>query len=229
MHLWERYAPLASDTDNVRLLFDENGVGIELRIDAPGELARYVVEHYGTMLITQLRRGTGQTVLPVLTTFIHSRPSYYQQYTQKFGNRIEFDCRSNCFYFDDRSLSLPMQTRHHGMLELLTQELDRRITVHYKFSGWSAKVAEHTRQTLARGDTPNLDNLAKVLHQTPRTLRRRLKEQDTNFRQLLDQIRAELELHLELQGESLTEISVQLGYSDLTAYLHARSRWRVRK
>ncbi|MNR34057.1 Helix-turn-helix domain protein [compost metagenome] len=122
-----------------------------------------------------------------------------------------------------------MQTRHHGMLELLTQELDRRITVHYKFSGWSAKVAEHTRQTLARGDTPNLDNLAKVLHQTPRTLRRRLKEQDTNFRQLLDQIRAELELHLELQGESLTEISVQLGYSDLTAYLHARSRWRVRK
>jgi hypothetical protein len=36
-------------------------------------------------------------------------------------------------------------------------------------------------------------------------------------------------MHLELQGESLTEIAAQLGYSDLTAYLHARSRWRDMK
>ena len=229
MKLWARYARLAADTDTVRLLNDENGVGIELCVDPPSELARYVIEHYGAMSIAQLRRGTGQQVQPVLARFTHSRPSYYKQYTQWFGGRVEFDCPINCFYFDARSLSLPMQTRHHGMLELLTQELDRRIAVHRNFSGWSAKVAEGARRSLARGETPNLDNLAKALHQTPRTLRRRLEEEGTTFRQLLDQIRAELELHLELQGESLTEIAAQLGYSDLTAYLHARSRWRDRK
>ncbi len=229
MHLWARYAPLASDTDNVRLVNDENGVGVELNVDAPGELARYVVEHYGVMSIAQLRRGTGHNVQPILAKFTHSRPSYYKQYTEWFGDRVEFDCSINCFYFHARSLSLPMQTRHHGMLELLTQELDRRIAAHRNFSGWSAKVAEGARRSLARRETPNLDNLAKSLHQTPRTLRRRLEEQGTTFRQLLDQIRAELEMHLELQGESLTEIAAQLGYSDLTAYLHARSRWRDMK
>ncbi|WP_454876545.1 AraC family transcriptional regulator ligand-binding domain-containing protein [Pseudomonas farris] len=229
MHLWARYAPLASDTDNVRLVNDENGVGIELCVDAPGELARYVIEHYGVMSIAQLRRGTGQEVQPILAKFMHSRPSYYKQYTQWFGDRIEFDCPVNRFYFHAQSLGLPMQTRHHGMLELLTQELDRRIAAHRNFSGWSAKVAEGARRSLARGETPNLDDLAKALHQTPRTLRRRLEEQGTTFRQLLDQVRAELELHLELQGESLTEIAAQLGYSDLTAYLHARSRWRDAK
>lgn len=229
MKLWARYARLASDMDTVLLLNDENGIGIELRVDAPSELMRYVVEHYGAMSIAQLQRGTGQQVQPILARFTHARPSYYKQYTQWFGSRIEFDCAVNSLYFDARSLSLPMQTRHHGMLELLTQELDRRISVHRSFSGWSAKVAEGARRSLSRGETPNLEDLAKALYHTPRTLRRRLEEEGTNFRQLLDQIRAELELYLELQGESLAEIATQLGYGDLTAYLHARNRWRNRQ
>lgn len=73
---------------------------------------------------------------------------------------------------------------------------------------------------------PTLVDLAHAMHQTPRTLRRRLDEQGTTFRQLLDHVRAELELHLEMQGESLMAIATQLGYSDTAAYLHARGRWR---
>lgn len=71
-----------------------------------------------------------------------------------------------------------------------------------------------------------LVDLSEQLHQTPRTLRRRLQEQGTTFRQLLDDVRAELELHLEMQGEPLTEISELMGYSDPTVYLHAQGRWR---
>lgn len=226
MENWARYAPLASDTDSVRLVNDENGFGVELFVDAPTDLCRYVTEHYGVMSIALLQRGTGSEVRPVRAKFTHPRPSYYKQYAQWFGECIEFSCASNCFYFDAQSLDLPMQTRHHGMLELLTQELDRRIAVHRNFTGWAAKVAAGARRALSLGETPNLDDLAQALHQTPRTLRRRLEEQGTTFRGLLDQVRAELELHLELQGASRSEIASQLGYSDLTAYFHARSRWR---
>jgi len=227
LRLWARYAPLASDTDDVRLVRDEHGTGIELRVDAPGELAQYVVEHYGVMCIAQLRRGTGENVQPTLAKFAHPRPSYYRQYTQWFGDRVEFECPVNCLYFQPRYLNLPMQTRHHGILELLTHELDRRIAAYRNFTGLSAKVAECMRRCLARSETPNLRNTSELLHQTPRTLRRRLQEQGTTFRQLLDDVRAELELHLEMQGEPLAKISALLGYSDPTAYLHARNRWRV--
>lgn len=64
------------------------------------------------------------------------------------------------------------------------------------------------------------------MHQTPRPLRRRLQAQGTAFRQLLDDVRTELELHLEMQGEPLTNIAAPSGYSDPTAYLHAHGRWR---
>ncbi|MET1079663.1 MAG: AraC family transcriptional regulator ligand-binding domain-containing protein [Pseudomonas sp.] len=222
---WARYAPLGGDTDSLRLLDDQHGLGVELCVDAPAELARYVTEHYGVMSLTQLRLGTGQQVRPVLAQFAHGRPVYYKDYGQWFGERIEFGCPHNRLYFDAASLALPLQTRHAAMLELLTAELDRRMAQHRQFSGWAAKVALMTRRALARGETPNLENLAEALHQSPRTLRRRLEDQDTSFRQVLDQVRAELELHLELQGESRTVIASQLGYNDLAAYLHARKRW----
>ncbi|MNN66685.1 hypothetical protein D3C81_1822760 [compost metagenome] len=61
---------------------------------------------------------------------------------------------------------------------------------------------------------------------TPRTLRRRLQEQDLGYRQILAAVRTELEQHLELQGLSREQIAEQLGYADSTVYLRARKRWR---
>lgn len=227
MAFWVRYAPLGSDTDRVQRVTDARGSGVEIHIDTSAELSRYLIEHYGVMSITQLRRGTGLAVRPVLACFSHSRPDYHAQYQHWFGDRIEFDCRANRFYFDPQSLQLPLQTRHAGMLDLLSEELDRRVALHQRLSGWAAKVARACRQALAAGHPVTLESLCAHLHQTPRTLRRRLAEQGLSFRQLLDQTRAELEMHLELQGESRTQIALQLGYSDQAAYLHARKRWHT--
>lgn len=93
-------------------------------------------------------------VKPILAQFAHSRPSYHTEYVQWFGEHLEFDCPANRFYFHDQTATLPMQTRHHGMLELLTQELDRRISAHRHFTGWSATVAESVWRALGRNEVP---------------------------------------------------------------------------
>lgn len=226
MAFWVRYAPLGSDTDRVQWVADARGAGVEVHIDTSLELGRYLIEHYGVMSISQLRRGTGVAVRPVLACFSHPRPAYHAHYPHWFGERIEFDCPANRFYFDPHSLQLPLQTRHAGMLELLSEELDRRVALHRRLSGWAGKVAAACRQALAGGQSPTLESLCAHLHQTPRTLRRRLEEQGLSFRELLDQTRAEVEMHLELQGESRAQIALQLGYNDQAAYLHARKRWK---
>jgi AraC-like DNA-binding protein len=228
MEHWARFAKLASDTDSGRLIRDKEGAGVELTVDAPPVLARYLTEHYGVMSITQLRCNTGQLITPVLVQFSHSRPSYYRYYTQWFGERIEYNCEKTRLYYDPSCLTLPLITRHSGMLDLLTSELDRRIATYQRFSSWGAKVAGCTRQALSRGVAPSLEDIAEALFQSSRTLRRRLDEEGTTFRELVDQVRSETELYLELNGASRTEISTQLGYSDLAAYLHARKRWAIK-
>ena len=71
---WVRYAPLAADTDTFRLLEEGDSVAVELVIDAPEPLSRYLLEHYCVMAVTQLRRGTGSAVVPVRACFAHARP-----------------------------------------------------------------------------------------------------------------------------------------------------------
>ena len=107
------------------------------------------------------------------------------------------------------------------------QQIEPMLSVaqQQRFGGIAGKLAELARQQMLDGETPALEPLASALHQTPRTVRRRLQEQGLTFRQLLDTVRAELDNYLELQGLSRAQIAEQLGYSDTPAYLNARKRW----
>ncbi|PTQ66928.1 AraC-like DNA-binding protein [Pseudomonas sp. GV071] len=224
---WARYAGLASDMDAVSIIEDAHGIGVELNIDAPINLVRYLTEHYFVMALTVCGQGSGQTVQPARVQLAYPKPSYASQYAERFGSNISFDCAHTRLYLDAATLQLPMRNRHAGMLAVLTQELDRCIARQQRLAGWSAKVAQSIRHSFARGQAPTLDSQAELLHQSPRTLRRRLDDEGMSFRQLLDLVRADIEQYLELQGESRADIAGQLGYSDLTAYLHARKRWRT--
>lgn len=225
IHCWVRYAPLAADTDAFHLFEEDDLAIVELSIDAPEPLSRYLLEHYSVMAVTQLRRGTGRALVPVRACFSHARPDYHAQYAPWFGERVEFDCTHSRLYFDADTLALPLLGRHAGLVEVLTAELDRRLARLRQLSGWAARAAGIARRMLERGEVPVLESVAIQLHQSPRTLRRRLGEQGMGFRELLDQVREELEQHLELQGESRTRIAERLGYGDLAAYLNARKRW----
>ncbi|SFW47639.1 MULTISPECIES: AraC family transcriptional regulator ligand-binding domain-containing protein [Pseudomonas] len=226
MENWARYAGLASDMDMVSILEDANGIGVELNIDAPINLVRYLTEHYFVMALTVCIQGSGHTIVPACVQLAYAKPAYYSQYSAFFGSNVSFECARTRMYLDSASLSLPMHNRHPGILSVLKQELDRCIARQKRLAGWSAKVAHSIRHNLAHGQVPTLDNQAELLHQSPRTLRRRLEHEGISFRQLLDLVRADIEQYLELQGESRADIAEQLGYSDLTAYLHARKRWR---
>ncbi|AWY38965.1 AraC family transcriptional regulator [Pseudomonas putida] len=227
IRFWARYAKLASDMDNVVLVEEGNCLGVELRIDAPASLVRYVVEHYSVMSLSALRIGAGICLVPQRACFMHPRPAYHGQYAQWFGDNVQFDCEHNRLYFTRSSLQVQLQTHHAGMQEVLRQELDRRLSQQHQLSGWAGRVAQGIRQNLISGQVPSIETQAQELHQSARTLRRRLEEEGMTFRYLLDRVRAELEQYLELQGNSRTQIATQLGYSDLAAYVHARKRWRT--
>lgn len=85
IRFWARYATLASDMDTVVLVEDGDCLGVELRIDAPASLVRYVVEHYSVMSLSVLRIGANIHLVPQRACFAHPRPAYHGQYTQWNG------------------------------------------------------------------------------------------------------------------------------------------------
>ncbi|WP_353389424.1 AraC family transcriptional regulator ligand-binding domain-containing protein [Halopseudomonas sabulinigri] len=222
---WVRYASLASAMDSVSYVEEGEHLVVRISVEVPPALERYLVEHYMSMAMTQLRAASGQHWLPERASFRHVRPDYAEEYVAFFGEHLRFSAEANQLWFAKNTLELPMPGRNQALFETVCAELDRRLAQQQRFGGVTGKVAELARQQLLQGDTPTLEQLAGSLHQTPRTLRRRLQEQGLTFRQLLDTVRAELDDYLQMQGLTRAQIAEQLGYSDTAAYLHARKRW----
>jgi len=71
-----------------------------------------------------------------------------------------------------------------------------------------------------------LDRLAASFGLTERTLRRRLVDEGAPFRALLDQVRRDLCDLYRFEGRrSMSEIAELLGYSELSAFTRAHTRW----
>lgn len=73
---------------------------------------------------------------------------------------------------------------------------------------------------------PSLQMVARLFHLTPRTLHRRLIEEGTSFKLVLEEVRHMLALeHLKSGRLSIQEIAFLLGYSDVANFRRAFKRW----
>lgn len=73
---------------------------------------------------------------------------------------------------------------------------------------------------------PSLQVTARLFHMTPRTLHRRLLDEGTSYRELLEEVRHTLAVeHVKSGRFTIEEIAYTLGYSDLANFRRAFKRW----
>jgi AraC-like DNA-binding protein len=147
-----------------------------------------------------------------------------QKYSQTFGCPIFFEQPENKFLFDgtwlDRTPKLGSEVTYSSMVSLCEDLLEE---LHLS-AGLTGEVRQALLVNLAR--PTSLEAIAGHLNMTARTLRRRLHEQNTSYRQLLD----ELMMHMAIKYFRDTTLTVEdvahsLGYSDAANFRHAFRRW----
>lgn len=90
-------------------------------------------------------------------------------------------------------------------------------------------VTEAVRNLLVRnpGTIPDQIGVAGELFVSPRTLSRRLNEEGTSFRALLDEVRRtraeELLTHTDMTTE---QVAAHLGYAEAASFIRAFRRWK---
>ncbi|MCH9735042.1 MAG: AraC family transcriptional regulator [Actinomycetia bacterium] len=87
-------------------------------------------------------------------------------------------------------------------------------------------VAGQVRSRLRHqpGELPSMQTVADELHIDPRTLRRRLADEGTSFRALLDEVRRGLAIELLEEGTPVAQIAKRLGYAETGNFTHAFKR-----
>jgi AraC-like DNA-binding protein len=80
--------------------------------------------------------------------------------------------------------------------------------------------------TQLAGGEVGLGALARAMHMSERTLRRRLAERGTSYQTLLDELRSTQARKLVGSGgEPVDQIAQRLGFSDTSSFFHAFKRW----
>ncbi|TDG13642.1 AraC family transcriptional regulator [Seongchinamella unica] len=155
----------------------------------------------------------------------HDGKGRKQAYRDHFGcASVEFGAADARFYFSAELLDAPLprgdpDSRRH--LQQQCQLLIAKLTAHGSF------IDEVRLLMLARpGYFPNIEYVAERMGMSTRTLRRKLKNEGSTFRDLLDEIR--YGLAREYLGNTrlpIDEISSLLGYTEAANFSHAFKRW----
>ncbi len=127
--------------------------------------------------------------------------------------------------FDASELTRPVATGDARALALAEELCRRVVSLRRARHGFAQDVRVLITQRLTDG-APMASTCAE-LGLSERTLRRRLAEQATSYRQLLDEVRSALATELLATRSSLPldVIASRLGYSSSTAFIHAHRRW----
>jgi AraC-like DNA-binding protein len=208
-----------------------------IRLDVDGDWARLTVDdsslwdpdHFlvESLLVIWHRLGSwliGQRVRIEEATFTYPEPSHASEYELLFPCRREFSRPVTCLRFHSRYLHMPLLQDERTLKHFLQHSPADLLA---RPDGGDSLVSQ-IRRLLGRdcNHWPDLDNVARQLNTSPQTLRRRLREQDSSFQELKDNLRRDLAIyHLGRNELAIQDIAEQLGFSEPSAFHRAFKKW----
>ena len=177
-------------------------------------------------LLAVLRELAGVEIVPAAIHFPYRSPSSdLTTFRSFFGGELLFDQPDIALVFKNQTLRLPVRTADPALGTYLDQLAENVVETLAPGGSMSDKV-ERALWAEIKDGRPQLDSVAKALAMSPRTLQRRLREEETSFAELLDRFRHEMSLQLLGDRElAIYEIAYLLGYSEPSTFYRAFRRW----
>lgn len=152
-------------------------------------------------------------------------PAHRQRYEQLARARCRFAVGGLAglrIRFPVSLLEAPLSLADAGALKVA----ESRCVATFRNVIASGQVAAWVRMMLreANGGLPSLDELAHTLNLSPRTLDRHLKAEGAGFRQLVAEVIVERARTLLAQGQPVTTVALELGYTDASNFARAFRR-----
>ncbi|RME58564.1 AraC family transcriptional regulator [Candidatus Parcubacteria bacterium] len=220
-----RYQRLIHEATN--LTFEERPDGGILQHALPDgrSVPRHPAEFLVTLWVRFGRLVAGQDWIPRLICFAHPAPDDTSEHTRVFRSQIRFSSGRTAMYIPDEILDIHNPRVDENLLTLL----DRYAEGLLKKLPQTASTAERLRlwlhQVLSDG-VPTTAEAARALNLSVRTLHRRLRDEGTSFRELLDQLRKERAVALLAdQRCSIAEVGFLLGFAELSSFSRSFKRW----
>lgn len=216
-----RYSHVLSERNDIRLESTDSGFTIILSdvLRAP-----YQMDAFFAMALELCRTNYGRDLKPLSVEFMHPSPECSHKYNELFESEVQFESHRDCITFAVHDVERTLLTGNTLLADLNEKTVSRQLR-ELTEGGVVRKVESAISRMLAVG-TQSDHEVASALNMSTRTLQRKLKEEGTSYRRILDNIRHKLaDEYLQDVSIDLLDVAFLLGYSEYSSFSRAYRRW----
>lgn len=182
-------------------------------------------DSFMAMLVAMIRCNYGDDFHPLSVSFSHPAPADSGPYYELFRCPVYFEAEENSF---DLSVE-DVDKRLRGSNPQLAQ-LNDQVMIEYLARLDKDNVIERVKaeilNQLPSGRISD-STVAEALYLNVRTMQRRLQQEGTTFKTLLNEVRQDLaDTYIRDSRLTLNEISFLLGFSEISSFSRAFKRWK---
>lgn len=220
----QRYARIVIGFVNISI--EESDTDLTLIFDFKSESFAPAFRLNGNraLILAMIQHNAGPDFHPQSVSFSHAEPKNIDDFYALFQCPITFNAD-----LDSLTISLEDADKPRSCSNKQLALLHDQLLIEYVAKLDNSNIVERVKlaviNEMGSGNFSD-STIAESLHMSQRTLQRRLEENNTTFKMVVNKVRQDLaDTYLNDSSLSLTEISFMLGFSEMSAFSRAFKRW----
>jgi AraC-like DNA-binding protein len=203
-----------------RLIIDLSYSGVPRHSD------RHQIEFCMFAVLRICRVLTGLNLVPQHFSIAHHRSEGAAEMARFVGTKVEFGAETDEISLNSNARELPVIHADHHLNDILLKYCEAALAD--RGSGTSqlrVRVENAISAVLPHGRVL-VDDVARSLGVSKRTLARKLSDEGLNYSEIFDQLRHDLAIRYLNDGKlQVSKIAWLLGFREVSAFTHAFKRW----
>ena len=180
--------------------------------------AIFMAELFCSILVSVIKLRFGQN-FPIAFKFPYSQPSHIEEYQVSLGENLQFDQHILMIGIENKYLNLQLQDSSKTLKSLYLSKCKKQRNK-------QAGLIQHILIYLDKNTSATLEQSASYLKISPATFKRKLKQHNTSFQQLLDLVKKQAAIYqITIEGSNNNNVSHTLKFNDATNFRRAFKRW----
>ena len=187
---------------------------------------RYTIDFMLASMAAIIKGNTYHPTQPTDVGFSIPLPENAATYYDLFAPaKVHFDCGQNFLTYAKSDLARRVIGANSDLFTYFQRELDAALIHHNRHLKYTRLVRDQIQQKL-KAELPRLDEVARDLGVSTRSLQGLLKKEATSFQGLLNEVRKEVAMtQLKNKTFNITEVAFLIGFSDLAVFSRSFKKW----
>ncbi|MCP5161673.1 MAG: AraC family transcriptional regulator [Hahellaceae bacterium] len=168
---------------------------------------------------------TGQQIILDEVCLDYPEPPHVEEYKRLFYGSVKFNQPRTSLTFNQRFLGLPIIRDEPALKEFLKSSPADLLARPDDRTSHTAQIRAFIGKDL-RQELPSFESVAQHLYMSPQTLRRRLREENTSYQEIKDNLRRDQAIyHLSRCEHSINDIAFMVGFTEPSTFHRAFKKW----